>query len=542
MPTETVNIVVNGRENASPMFDRLNQKMGRTEKQIASVNTKFAAFGKTVRQVAGAFALIGAVRGIGEMSTGLLKMGARLETVTLQMRTLLGETGNVTVMMKELQEFAAGTPFEFFELTGAAKQLLAFGFEQQQILPILRDLGNVSAATGARLNELIHTSGEIRAEGRLMGRELRELQRRFVPLLETLAEMFDTTPGKIRERMSAGLISFQDVERAFQRMNEEGGKFFGAMTDRMESLEGKWSNLMDVINKGLGELGIKVAELFTVKDGIGGLTTEVERFTGALKEFVETVDIVKSIIPGSSELKGPAGIGPAFGRLPAPRPGVLPGSNIPGAATFQNPLGIFGLDIDLAQAAIPWMLMSRGRRRGVHAERQALERLGPPARARLGPLPAGAPEDIKAIREQMQGFRRPDIGFPQAPPEFFHVARAHLSVPFFGQGSSPFAGAEFARGPGVGFGQLMAGALMRMRRGDVESFGDFLGLGSRDTGGLQARGGRLLTRRTDVDPAKKMEAHLKEVAKNSKEATTETKRLADEVQQLRQQIEVVNGS
>uniref|UniRef100_UPI002B1DFA00 tape measure protein n=1 Tax=Pseudomonas atacamensis TaxID=2565368 RepID=UPI002B1DFA00 len=76
---------------------------------------------------------------------------------------------------KELTKFAASTPFELKGLETASKQLLAYGFEQKQVLPNLKALGDIAAGVGMdKLPQLILAFGQVKAATRLTGNELRQ--------------------------------------------------------------------------------------------------------------------------------------------------------------------------------------------------------------------------------------------------------------------------------------------------------------------------------------------------------------------------------
>lgn len=149
-------------------------------------------------------------------------------------------------LLKDLQKFAAQTPFNLGELQDYTKELTAYGIKVDDIIPTLDKLGNVSAGVGKdKLPQLILAFGQVSAKGKLAGQELLQFTNTGVPLVATLAEMKNVSKEMIYELTSKGLITFKDVENAFARMTAEGGMYNGLMDQLSGTLSGVQSNLQD---------------------------------------------------------------------------------------------------------------------------------------------------------------------------------------------------------------------------------------------------------------------------------------------------------
>ena len=79
---------------------------------------------------------------------GLLKAAGAAEQAQIAFTTLLKSPEKAKAHLKELADFAATTPFEFTGLRTLSTQLLAFGFNAQQVIPMLRTLGDAGSALG----------------------------------------------------------------------------------------------------------------------------------------------------------------------------------------------------------------------------------------------------------------------------------------------------------------------------------------------------------------------------------------------------------
>jgi tape measure domain-containing protein len=124
--------------------------------------------------------------GIGTALVGLtafgLKSAANLEQVQIAFNSLTGSVAKGTAQFKSLQQFAAATPFEFSDLTGAASRFDAFaksvGTTQDQLIPFLTTLGNVTSVTGGgaeALNSVTLALGQIGSAGKLTLDNLNQL-------------------------------------------------------------------------------------------------------------------------------------------------------------------------------------------------------------------------------------------------------------------------------------------------------------------------------------------------------------------------------
>jgi tape measure domain-containing protein len=92
---------------------------------------------------------------------------------------------------------------------------------------------------------LILNLGQVRTQGKLTGRELRDFSVLGVPLIDALSKSLGVTKEKIADMTSAGEISERVVVDAFNSMSGAGGRFGNLMEKQNKTLAGQWSNLQD---------------------------------------------------------------------------------------------------------------------------------------------------------------------------------------------------------------------------------------------------------------------------------------------------------
>ena len=221
-----------------------------------------------------------AALGAGASIAGMVGLAAKVEQTTAQFKTLLGSVDAAKGMIEDLQKFSATTPFQFDGLADSAKVLLAFGVSQEQVIPTMKALGDVAAATGNDIGSLANIYGKVKAQGTLMTDTLNQFNERGIPIGARLAEMFQKTEAEIRDMASKGQISFGDLQKALVGMTSEGGMAFGGMAEQSTTLGGLFSTMKDNITLLMGDIGAAIVEGFDLKGATDGLTQFVQRVRG----------------------------------------------------------------------------------------------------------------------------------------------------------------------------------------------------------------------------------------------------------------------
>jgi tape measure domain-containing protein len=221
-----------------------------------------------------------AALGAGASIAGMVGIAAKVEQTTAQFKTLLGSVDAARGMIEDLQKFSASTPFQFDGLADSAKVLLAFGVSSSQVIPTMKTLGDVAAATGNDIGSLANIYGKVKAQGTLMTDSLNQFNERGIPIGAKLAEMFGKTEAEIREMASKGQISFGDLQKAMVGMTSQGGMAFNGMAEQSTTLGGLWSTLKDNVTLLMGDIGAAIVEGFDMKGAVDGLTGFVQQVRG----------------------------------------------------------------------------------------------------------------------------------------------------------------------------------------------------------------------------------------------------------------------
>lgn len=243
--------------------DRTDRRLGGLSRSFGAFNTHARSFASGVGgRVVGAFSAIGSaaarVAGIGlaavTAAVGLLgrefvQTAANMEQAEIGFETLLGSAQAAADFIGELQQFAAETPFEFPQLQDAAQRFLAFGFAAEEILPLLRTVGDAAAALGAGnegIERIVRTFGQIRARGVLAAEEVMQLAEVGVPAWQILADHMGVTVPEAMDRVSERAVDASTAIEALAAGMDE--RFGGLMERQATTMSGLWSNFMDNVN------------------------------------------------------------------------------------------------------------------------------------------------------------------------------------------------------------------------------------------------------------------------------------------------------
>ena len=224
-----------------------------------------------------------------------IKSAADFQQTRIGLENMLGSADKAKSLLADISKFAAETPFEFPELAQATKQLIAFGFGAEEAFSTMKGLGDVSAAVGAPINDLAYLMGTLRTQGRAFTIDIRQFAQRGIPIYEYLAKVLKTNEKAITGMIEEGKIGFPEVQKAFQAMTAEGGKFHNTMAKQSKSLSGLFSTLKDNIGAALREaIGINTKGDIRSGSIFEKLSEGVTRLNGVLGK-VDWVKVVKIV-------------------------------------------------------------------------------------------------------------------------------------------------------------------------------------------------------------------------------------------------------
>ena len=291
---------------------------------------------------------LGVTKALSTAAWRAYTLAGNLQQADVAFTTMLGGAEAARKMLQDLSDFAANTPFELTGVRETAKQLLAYNIEAHKIIPTLKALGDVSAGLSVPIQQVAFAYGQVKSAGRLLGQDLRQFTNAGVPIIAELAKNLGVAESKIKDMVSAGKIWFADVEKAFQTMSSEWGKFANLMEKQSDTMMGAWSNLQDSIDS----LGEAIWSLFTGE--VGGLFKWMASIVEAVKEWaVAHPELTKAIVIFVGVVGGAIGVVTALAGATA----------IMGAALGAAALPVLGIAAALGAVAVAAFSVTTERQR-----------------------------------------------------------------------------------------------------------------------------------------------------------------------------------
>lgn len=194
-----------------------------------------------------------------------LDFNMTMEENRVALAHFLGGTGAANRELATLYDLAARTPFEFADLTTAARKFLAFGFTVNETNDYLRILGDTVAglALGAEgIGRATLAIGQIQAKGRVMGEELLQLTELGIPALQILQRELGLTAeqvGRIGELSIPASVAIPALMRGMAK------EFDGAAEEQSKTMRGRLSSLRDYSRQLMGTLTFPLFELLRLR-------------------------------------------------------------------------------------------------------------------------------------------------------------------------------------------------------------------------------------------------------------------------------------
>lgn len=215
------------------------------------------------------------VQKVKEFANKIIDVRSEMESMQVSFKTLAGEHIGQQ-LYEDIKQFATTTPMMMNDLAKGAQTLLRFNIEAEKVMPILKEIGDISMGDAQKFNSLTIAFAQMSSTGKLMGQDLLQMINAGFNPLVTISEKTGKSVAKLKDEMSKGLITVEMVEDAFKSATSEGGKFNGMLEKQSHTLRGQLSNLKGAYEDMLNDIGGKQQGLFV--DGIALATDLVKNY------------------------------------------------------------------------------------------------------------------------------------------------------------------------------------------------------------------------------------------------------------------------
>lgn len=291
---------------------RVGDDLETVSKQSKKATSGIKGFADKCNKITGALSAIAAVQ-LGSVFTGMaggiLNMGIASVQAAAQMRqyeiafqTMLKSAEAGTQMLRDLQQFAAETPFDVPGVVSAGQQLMAFGFKAEEIIPMLTNLGDAASGLGLGtegVSRLAYALGQMQTSGKLNAQDMMQLTSAGISAWDMLAQAAGKTVAEMKDLCSKGAIdSKAAVQTIVAGMNEQFG---GMMAKTSDEVAGLLANIEETAGNTSAAVGKYLTEAFNIK----GILKDVSDRLGEFQQKMQTAteqgksmgDVIKECVP-----------------------------------------------------------------------------------------------------------------------------------------------------------------------------------------------------------------------------------------------------
>ncbi|PDO11573.1 MAG: hypothetical protein BLM47_00075 [Candidatus Reconcilbacillus cellulovorans] len=196
--------------------------------------------------------LIGGAATYGAVRYGFtnpLRVASEFEQAEIAFTTMLGSAEKARKFIEEMNRFAVATPFDVAGVQEAAKQMLAFGFRSEQVIPYLTAIGNAAAGLGGGtelIDRITRAIGQMQAKSKVSAEEMLQLTEAGIPAWEILSKKMGKSTQELMKMTSKGLIpADKAIAMLIEGMNE---RFPNMLQKQADSLDGLKNQILETFN------------------------------------------------------------------------------------------------------------------------------------------------------------------------------------------------------------------------------------------------------------------------------------------------------
>lgn len=257
------------------------------------------AFGPEALQLSeGATGLLASLAAaMGAVGIASVKMSSDFNVSKTAFTQLLGSADKATNMMNDLATFAADTPFELPGLLKASKQLLAFQFDAQDIIPIMAAVGDSIALLGGgqeAIDSVVRALGQIQAKGKLSAEEMNQLSERGINGWKYIADAMGMSTAQVMKLSEQGAISSTAAINAVVTGMQKD--FKGGMDNLSKEIPGLLSTVEDNTFAVMRKVGDSITDTFDIKNKLQGAVDYLGNFASAVQS-VGIRDAILGLVP-----------------------------------------------------------------------------------------------------------------------------------------------------------------------------------------------------------------------------------------------------
>ena len=266
---------------------------------LLGIGEKASQGGNLITQaLKGAGALVAstfAVSGARDFISNMISVRQSIEQSEAALTSFLGSKEKADQMMESFKKMAATTPIDLETLSSSTQTMLGFGVSAETAGKMMHVLGDISGGNTQKFQSLSLAFSQMSSAGRLMGQDLLQMINAGFNPLEEMSRQTGKSIAELKEEMSKGAISSQQVTEAFISATEEGGRFHGMLKAQSQGLAGSFAKLKGAMNGMYNELG---------KESEGAIKGAVDLAASLARNYQDVALALASVAAGYGVVKG----------------------------------------------------------------------------------------------------------------------------------------------------------------------------------------------------------------------------------------------
>lgn len=232
----------------------ISKLKGAAKDSGAGIGSLVSSFGK----------FAGVSLGVGAVASGMLSIAkssieaySKIEDLRISFQTMLGSATEAETLLSSIREYGANTPYDTEGLAKAAQTMLSYGMAANDIMPTLKQLGDIGMGSSQKLQSLSLAFAQMSASGKVMKQDLNQMINAGFNPLQTISEKTGESMGVLLDKVSKGQISINQIKDAFKDATSEGGQFYNMMNNMNGTISGSLGALgdsLDGLKQAVGEL------------------------------------------------------------------------------------------------------------------------------------------------------------------------------------------------------------------------------------------------------------------------------------------------
>lgn len=174
----------------------------------------------------------------------LWEFNEALDYAQVTYSALFGSTDLANDFISTLKDYSVETIFEYADLEGMARKLLAYGIEYKNLMFLIEGLTNIGTLSGdaAALERLAVAIGQINAKGTLKAEEIRQLTNAYAPMYDILESKLGLSGEQLNSIGDLQIPAYQAINAIVEYANE---KFGDVATAAMFTITGLNNRIVD---------------------------------------------------------------------------------------------------------------------------------------------------------------------------------------------------------------------------------------------------------------------------------------------------------